>query len=155
MTFERIVEFTPAYDRRDADPKKNYGIHGVDLRMVLKGEEGAVQFALSTGWYLPETVGSEPGDWGIHSQYSKALHSHAIGLLHPMPTDLGYHSRTPRYEGHLQSDECPYLDGAPCYYDGSTLNAWHPFEALIRGGHEGLWAYLENYYAEVFEAVPA
>jgi hypothetical protein len=33
--FERIVTMNPAYDKRNADPSKNYGIHGVDLRMVL------------------------------------------------------------------------------------------------------------------------
>jgi hypothetical protein len=53
---ERITEFAPAFDKRDPDPKKNYGIHGVDLRMVLKGEEGAVQFVLFTGWMLPHVA---------------------------------------------------------------------------------------------------
>lgn len=156
VPFERIVELEAAYDRRDPDPKKDYGIHGVDLRMVLKGAEGAVQFALSTGWYLPETVGSEAGDWEIHHRYAESLNQCRLNRHHPMPSDLGYHSRTPRYEDQsVISEECAYLDGAPCYYDGSGLNAWHPFEALLRGGHEGVWAYLEDYYAEVFAEVMA
>lgn len=151
-SFERIVELEPAYDRK----AEGYGIHGVELRMVLKGAEGAVQFALSTGWYLPETVGSEAGDWDIHHRYDECLHRHGLGSHHPMPTDLGYHSRVPRYDDQSAiTQECIYLDGEPCYYDGSTLNAWHPFEALLRGGHEGVWTYLENYYAEIFEEVLA
>lgn len=44
MTRERIVEFTPAFDKRSSDPSKDYGIHGVDMRMVLKGENAATQF---------------------------------------------------------------------------------------------------------------
>lgn len=41
MTRERIVEFTPAFDKRSSDPSKDYGIHGVDMRMVLKGVTAA------------------------------------------------------------------------------------------------------------------
>lgn len=152
MSFERIVEFDAAYDRRHDDPKKNHGIHGVELRMVLKGEDGAVQFALSTGWYLPETIDAKKGDWDIYRDYDKCLHRHAMGPYHPMPTDLGYHSRAPRYEGQDPiTPTCSYLDNEPCYYDGSTLNAWHPFEALLRDGHEGVWKYLEEYYNQVFD----
>ncbi len=46
--FERIVQIVPAYDRRDPDPKKNYGIHNAELRMILKGPHGVVQFVCST-----------------------------------------------------------------------------------------------------------
>ena len=53
MTRERIVEFTPAFDKRSSDPSKDYGIHGVDMRMVLKGENAATQFVLFTNWHLP------------------------------------------------------------------------------------------------------
>lgn len=53
---ERIVRFYPAYDKRDPDPKKNYGIHGVELLMLVKGEKGAVQFKLSTNWQLPHVT---------------------------------------------------------------------------------------------------
>ena len=49
---EKIVKFYPAFDRRK-DPKGNYGIHGVDMRMILKGDKGAVQFVLYTNWHLP------------------------------------------------------------------------------------------------------
>ena len=31
---EKITEFCPAYDKRDPNPKKSCGIHGVELRMV-------------------------------------------------------------------------------------------------------------------------
>ena len=44
MEFEKIVHAEPAFDKRNGDPKKNYGIHGVNLRFVLKSKLGAVQF---------------------------------------------------------------------------------------------------------------
>jgi hypothetical protein len=82
---ERIVEFNPAYDKRDSDPSKNYGIHGVNLRMILKGTKGAIQFVVYTNWHLPH----------VQAELDRR-HDHI--LCHPMPADLGYHSPTPRYE---------------------------------------------------------
>lgn len=48
MKMKRIVEVDEAYDKRNADPSKDGGIHGAQIRMVLKGEAGAVQFLLFT-----------------------------------------------------------------------------------------------------------
>lgn len=128
---ERITEFTPAWDRRDPDPNKNYGIHGVELRMVLKGKLGAVQFVLYTNWYLP------------HIQKELSIDS-------PIPADLGYHSPTPKYSDQPARDNCPYLDGAPCYYDGSGLNAQRIYDVLLTKGSDGVWKELEDYYIELF-----
>ena len=149
MNFERIIEFTPAFDRRDVDPSKNYGIHGVDLCMVLQGAEGAVQFVLYTNWHLPEVAGSTPDPISPHYDYARKLSDFGAGG--PLPADLGYHSPRPIYEGQTPMSECKIIDG-PCYYDGSGLNAWMPFEALLREGHAGVWRVLEDYYRETFAA---
>ena len=53
---ERITKIYPAWDRRDPNPSKDYGIHGAELRMVLKGELGATQFVLYTNWHLPHVT---------------------------------------------------------------------------------------------------
>jgi len=53
MSLTREIKFSPAYDKRDPDPSKNYGIHGVTITFLLKGEKGAVQFVLYTNWHLP------------------------------------------------------------------------------------------------------
>ncbi len=78
---ERIVEITPAYDKRHSDPCRNYGIHGADLRMILKGDLGAVQFVLFTNWHLPhvtEELLQKPTDkLGIRCRFL------------PSPADLG------------------------------------------------------------------
>jgi len=135
--FQRVVEFRPAFDKRNADPHKNYGIHGVDMRMVLVGDRGAAQFVLYTGWHLPHVV----------SEFKASGRS----LGDPLPADLGYHSREPRYEGQTAASEsCEYLGGCPCYYDGSGLNAERVFDALRAEGGEAVWRELEDFYNQIF-----
>lgn len=146
--FERIVKFHPAFDKRHSDPKRNYGIHGVELLMALKGAEGTTQFLLYTNWHLPSALGIEIKDDMTSHHWRRAYES--LPYHAPMPADLGYHSPKPTYEGHEPiGSECEFVDG-PCYYDGSTLNAWRPFEALLREGDEGVWRVLEDYYESVF-----
>ena len=100
------------------------------LRMVLKGSKGAVQFVLLLGWNIK---GRE------------------VDHLFPMPADLGYHSPVPMYDGHDPiQEECQYLDGKPCYYDGSGLNAERIFEVLKQKGSEAVWKELEEYYKSIF-----
>jgi hypothetical protein len=170
--FERIVEMQPAFDKRDPDPRKNYGIHGVTLRMILKGAEGAVQFVLYTNWQLPHVM---------EEQLARGDHL----FCEPLPADLGYHSPRPMYEGHepmgakrtkfidndgrfdevyplntldkiIESeptgtfDPCPYLDGKPCYYDGSGLQAERIYNVLLAEGSDGVWRALEEYYRSTF-----
>lgn len=45
---------------------------------------------------------------------------------------------------------CEYLNGKPCYYDGSSLNAEKYMDILISQGDEALWEALEKYYCETF-----
>ena len=143
---EKIIEFSAAYDKRDPNPAKNYGIHGVDIRFVLKGEEGAVQFLLYTGWQLPH-VREELND-------SFLEHPRRVSLecMFPQPANLGYHSPKPMYpEDKPMIDSCPYLDGKPCYYNGSGLAAERVYERLLSEGDAGVWLELEKYYDRVFK----
>lgn len=132
--FERIVTMSGAFDKRHSDPSKNYGIHGVELRMVLKGPIGATQFVLYTGWHLPHVAAE-------------------IGNSKPMGADKGYHWPTPQYEGQDQMD-CAYVAGGKCYYDGSSLNAENTFETLLNKGSDGVWAELEEMYRELAARQP-
>lgn len=133
---ERIVTMSPAFDKRDPNPSKDYGVHGVDIRMVLKGELGAMQFLLYTNWHLPH-VADEFKAKGYHSEV--------------LPADVGYHSPKPMYDGQeTVGDECEYLDGKPCYYDGSGLYAETAYKVLLEGGSDALWKFLEAEYIERF-----
>lgn len=54
--FKREVHFSPAFDKRNDIPSKNYGVGAVRIFFLLKGKKGTVQFQIGTNWYLPETV---------------------------------------------------------------------------------------------------
>lgn len=132
--FEHIVTFKPGFtcerfiaDRNDGG---NHGIACVHLLFLVRNELGAIQFTLLTGWY-PDWRKGHP----------------------PLPSDLGYHSPLPKYEGQEPaSGKCPWLNDKPCYYDGSTLNAEEPFNILITEGESALWKFLEKYHKDTFSA---
>ena len=131
--FEKEIVFYPAYDKRDPDPSKNYGISGVTLRFHLKKDNKAVQFVLYTGWHLPH-VSAE-----INRQDS------------PIPADLGYHSPYPMYEGQSPTEGGCHLINGDCYYDGSGLAADRVYKILLNEGSEGVWKELESYWHETFD----
>jgi hypothetical protein len=144
----REVTMRPAFDRRDPDPSKNYGIHGVELKMVLRGDAGAMQFIVYTNWQLPH-VNAEM----LRKPINDTLDVKCRFL--PLPADIGYHSKVPMYEGQQPMDgDCPYTSGV-CYYDGSSLMAEDVFEVLLREGSDGVWADLERRYNEQFGAEAA
>lgn len=133
MTLEHEIQFSPAFDKRNPDPKIDFGIYCVEMRWLVKGPGGTVQFAVLTGWNLP-SVEFNP----------------TVEKLYPMASDLGYHSLVPHYEGQSRIKECPFVDGKTCYYDGSTLNAKPVLALLIENGHQAVWDYLDEYYDHVF-----
>ena len=155
--YEKWIEFSPAFDKRHKDPKKNYGIHCVTVKFILRGKKGAVQFELFSGWFLPE-IAIENKNMGVNLWES-----------YPMATDLGFHSYVPRYkEQSMITEKCPILHDKPCYYDGfelfsgwflpeiaienkSGLNARPIMERLLREGHEAVWEELEEYYRHIFK----
>ena len=143
--FEKIVGCTPAFDKRSPVPSKDYGIHGVNINFILKGKLGAVQFVIFTNWQLPE-VSKE--HWSKYSNEPSMLKS----LLEPLPADVGYHSYKPMWKGQAPvTESCEYLEGKPCYYDGSGLEAERVFkEIFLRQGSDGIWKYLEETYNERF-----
>ena len=97
--FERIVDLRPAFDRRDPDPRKNHGVHGVELIMVLKGPEGAISFTIFTNWQLPDVQDMQ--DERVLKRSAEGIFEKAdlTAFYHPWAADLGYHSPKPRYEG--------------------------------------------------------
>lgn len=126
---KRIKEFSKAYDRRDPDPEKNYGIHGIDMRMVLIGDKGAVGFVLYTNRhlkhvqqelvdkYIPkdfvrrEAILNYSGPFTPDKEISEIIAYHnmiesfrgQLGssevLFKALPADIGYHSPKPMWEG--------------------------------------------------------
>lgn len=147
----RSVRFQTGYDERAGG---KYGIHGMNITFYFRGDEGAVQFCMSTDWvpWKPRPVSDRPELWGPRYQN---LSTGTQGL-YPMATDLGYHSLLPMYEGQDARPDCPFIGGA-CYYDGSGLNAEPLMVTLIYDGEEAMWEELESYYVSTFQPdqVPA
>src|SRR5438309_1017514 len=131
---ERIVEWEPAFDRRDPDPNKNYGIHGVSVQFILKGPKGATQFVLFTNWHLAN-VQKELDSKTVPKQFT---HLHC----HPLPADVGYHSLTRRHN-YQEERDCTYTVTGKCYYDGSGLRAYDVYKRLVEHGDKGVWEALE------------
>jgi hypothetical protein len=98
-----------------------HGKHGMNISFIVKGDEGAIQFVIYTGW-IPQ-----------HAKKS------TIGTL-----NIRKWSEEPPF------DSCDLCDDEPCYYDGSSLNAELPMYVLVNGGDEALWKYLEDYYHATF-----
>ena len=132
---ERMVIWSPAWDKRHKDPPRDYGIHGVELRFVLMGPRGATQFVLYTNWMLPNL------------RYG---HKQIPGFLaEPLPADVGYHALAPQYEGQKANGPCEFLGGETCYYDGSGLAAQGLFDRFVVEGEEAIWRELEKRHDEL------
>jgi hypothetical protein len=137
---QRIVRMSGAFDRRHPDDSKNYGIHGMEIRFVLKGDLGAVQFVVYTPLHLPH-VTKELWDNNRHRDWNP---------FKPMGADIGYHSPTPRYDGQHSMD-CDLMPSGKCYYDGSGLQAEEFLPTFLAGGDEAVWPMLEERYRELFD----
>lgn len=151
---ERVLELTPAWDKRSPDTSKNYGIEAVKILFVLKGEHGAVHALFSTNWYLP------------HVQRERRTQSYEFDrkfdVVYPTAWDLGYHADSahpvhPWQREQGTSDEfftspreCPFVPSGKCYYDGSSLHAERLVPILLEKGSGGVWRALEHYYNRVF-----
>jgi len=141
MTFEKTIIFRPAFDKRDPDPSKNYGVHGVEVSFVLKGPKGVTHFLIITDWHLP------------HVQKEKDI---VLKLrpfdLQPMGADICYHSPKPLYKGQdVCTQNCEFLNGKPCYYDGTSLGASDFIPTFLAGGSDAAWKMLEARYHETFD----
>lgn len=145
MKLEHIIKTKPPFDKRNADPHKNYGIGSMLVWFIVKGDKGAIQFQLNTGGYLKHVI-------------SEAARKNELCFSDGLPMqgiiegwDLGYHSHFPMYEGQSTiSNDCNIINGK-CYYDGTSLGAEEPLNIYIKEGEEGLWDFLEKVYVERFE----
>jgi hypothetical protein len=138
MNFTRKVSFTAAYDKRDPNPSKNYGIHGVHIYFTLSTEDKeGLTFSISTNWQLPhvqaETDSRPPPPSDPYLFYK------------PMSFGVDYHSHRPQYEGHHCTKNC-HVTGGDCYSDGSALLGEEFLQTLISGGDEALWKRMEEQF---------
>lgn len=131
---ETAITIQSAFSARDPNPSKDYGIGGVTFRFYVRGPLGAVDWDLSTGWYLPETH-------ELHEQlgYDRSAPSGGAVTLH---------AATPRWDGHEPRSDC-HTGINPCYGDVSYLAGDDVLGRLIKEGHDGVWAALGEWYFEL------
>ena len=149
----RHVEMRPAFDKRHEDPSKNYGIHGVDVLMYVKGKNGAYQFQFSLPLYLPGSLSNNEGyqSNGEPIQFHKTFEGDIVaevgGKIYPFGVD--YHSTKPQYEGQGVRTDCKIIGvGNECYFDGSALAGTNMLGVLAKGGSDGVFEELEKLYFE-------
>lgn len=124
---ERAVVFEPGYDSGGYD----YGVHGMNIRWLLRGPLGVTQFLVFTSWI--------PGQVDVPN-----LNDRTFG---PMGADLGYHARNRNADYQTPSDSCEYLNGDPCFYDGSGLQAQELLQKFVVLGETVIWETLQDRYA--------
>jgi len=131
---DKTIHFYPAFDKRHPDPKQNYGIGGVTIQFILKGELGAVDVVFGTKWYLPEIQ-------------IDLFHKDKYFEVQPTGSGLWYHSPIPNSDGQEATHDCNII-GDPCY-SGVTFLGSDPYrDALLAGGSDAVWRKLEEYYVE-------
>lgn len=140
--FKKDVYVEPAFDKRNSDPTKNYGIHGCNIRFVLRGSNGVVQFLIFTNWHLPHVT---------EELLEKSKDKESIRLFFsPIPADIGYHSPKPMYKDQTTMGPCIFLDGKDCYYDGSSLSATEVYNVMLKEGSDAVWRELMDCYKHTF-----
>ena len=125
---ERAVIFEPGYS--DPGPRGSdwCGKHGMGIRFILRGKNGAMQFLMNTGWV--------PGEKGT------------LGDYYPSAWDYGHHARYRGSEWESARD-CEYLHTGTCYYDGSSLHADTVMKRFITEGESAVWDELAEGYAQL------
>lgn len=141
--FSTRIDFQPAFDRRDPNPAKNYGIGSMRMTFILLGPKGAVQWMISTEWFTESA-----------RQHLASFSREHARPHEPRAWDLGYHAKEPQYEGQEGRQDCHLLEGGTCYYDGSGLNAELLTERFIAEGVDYLWPALHAEYLHRFEEGP-
>ena len=127
---KREIKFIPAYNK----VAEGFGRHGMDILWVLSGPEGAITLRMFTNWYTPED--------------QKEFHRKPSGYFqrYPWGVDLSYHSHVPHYEGQSYNEHCIFLEGKPCYAEGTSIGADEIMDDFILQGEDVIWKKLEEWY---------
>jgi hypothetical protein len=144
-SFTREVKALASYDHRD-EPGSRLGAHGVDLVFILRGELGAITASISTGWMAKPLAHAMARPAGLNERLDKPGVDRGLRDLYPSGRYVGSHSLVNRSEYMTGPTACDWLDGAPCYDDGSFTAGGEVMELLVTGGSDAVFERLERYY---------
>lgn len=138
--FTRKMWLTPAYHKVHEDPKKNFGVHGLDIHFVLIGPKGAVNWTFFTGCVLDKTIEWWKDRGDIDPRFKGW-----------MGTELRYHSPKPMFENQtVCKDVCDWL-GVPCYTDAGYIMGGDMEQPFLMDAEDYVWKRLENHYNDMFQ----
>jgi hypothetical protein len=129
-----IAVVHPAYEQRHDNPAQNYGIGSVNLAFRLIGPQGAIEFQVMTGWYLPHVA---------ERLRRETRHEHSRCSLEGHPGPTYFHTPEPQYASQDAYDDCALLGGR-CYCDVGYTIGDELWAALVRAGEPGLWKVMKE-----------
>lgn len=137
---ERAVVFQPGYNGdRTGDPRRDYGVHGMEITWYLRGPKGCVTLTVTVPMWVPGNL--YPGH-GL----PPAGEPHWADMHNPHGFGVRYCAPVAQYEGQEPSrDDCPFI-GVPCYADRYLSGADEPASKFTEFGDAVMWAALETFY---------
>jgi len=127
--YRRRLLTRAAFDQRDPDPNRDYGISGAYFVFCLIGKDRAITWELCSDCFLPET--------------KKRLRDEGHPWMGPTAGPVDFHYREPQYEGMRSSDDCTLLDGT-CYGNTGFLLGDDVYRAFAYGGIDGVFGKLRE-----------
>lgn len=146
--FTHEIRADAGYDFRD-DVTDQRGCHGLSFRFILRGPLGAISWELMTG--LMERPVSDPG-WTIFSDRAPRRSDRPgwdrTGNDSPHPTAGAIASHCHEKRGDWSGPyPCDVL-GGECYADVGYMVGDQALDALLKGGSDGVFAYLREIHDE-------
>jgi hypothetical protein len=133
--FSRKIGFKTSYEKRNDDPRKDYGISGGSIWFVLTGPKGAVTWELLAGFFLPETI--------------DRLKKDNTKFMGPTPGGVGFHYAEEREWGTTNED-CEFT-GGPCWFDVGYTMGDEAYKTFTHEGLDSLWDFLGELYQSEME----
>lgn len=134
---EKFIFFTPAFEARDPNPSKDYGIGGVHLTFAERRGDLTIDCSFFTDWHLPE----------VQERLSTKLDRY----FNPKPMCNGIYWHRPKRTNEYQADtkDC-ILSGGQCFGEvGSALYGDVITKRLLLEGSEGVWNEIDKAFKEV------
>lgn len=132
----REIKIRAAYDKRDPNPRENYGVHGAHIYFTVKDERGGLTFSISTNWQLPHV--------------EEELKAKGRSFGGPLPFGVDIHRKKPKDPDYPEGSgsylpDC-HVTGGECWCDGSGILGQEFFLTLIEGGDDALFERMERQF---------
>lgn len=141
--FKREIRVIPGYDHRDEPGGR--GADGCDLVLTLTGDLGAIVARVDTGWMTRPLAGDLIRGAVQQRRPKPGIDANLVGCY---PSGGGMYAHSPvQHDGfESESDECPYLDGKPCWCYGVLGGADGVLERLVSGGSDAAFELMAEFY---------